>query len=406
MFVRSTVVWLSFSQLICWGISYYLIGAFGDAIATELGWSLSLVHGGFTVALLTMGACSPMAGNLIDRYGGRYVMAAGSLLNALGCVGLAVADSVALYYGAWVCLGVAMRLTLYDAAFAALVRIEGPHARRSISQVTLMGGLASTVFWPLGQSIAAQVGWRGALLVYAACALATVPLHLAIPDGRYHAASTDEPKAQSNVVGNQRARLVAGTLYALIVALMNFLNSGMSAHMIDLLVGLGVAASAAVWIAALRGVGQSSARLGEVLFGAGLHPLRLHLGATLVLPACFAVGFMSDRFILAAAAFAFLYGAGNGLVTITRGTLPTVLFDYSTYGAFTGKLGAELSRVGLCAAHLCVGDSTRRPSRGTLAFIADRIRRAGRKRGAQDQVRGGRHRCRREFYSDRTLLTA
>jgi hypothetical protein len=232
-----------------------------------------------------------------------------------------------------------MRLTLYDAAFAALARIYGPHARRPISQITLLGGLASTIFWPLGHLLAAHVGWRGALFAYAGFALLTVPLHLVIPNTRYEdvtpvaAGSGHRPRA----IG-QRDVVIAGCLYAVIATLTNFLNAGMSSHMIAILTGLGLAAPVAVWIATLRGVGQSSARLGEVLFGRHSDPLKLNLGATSLLPLCFIAGLFSGQAAAAAFAFAFLYGAGNGIVTITRGTLPLVLFDHRTYGAFVGRL--------------------------------------------------------------------
>jgi hypothetical protein len=118
----------------------------------------------------------------------------------------------------------------------------------------------------------------------------------------------------------------------------NILNSGMSAHMIGILSGLGLAASASVWIATLRGVGQSLSRGGEVLFGRRLNPLTLNLVAALLLPFSFVAGLFSADSALAALAFAFCYGAANGVLTITRGTLPLVLFDHRTYGAFVGKL--------------------------------------------------------------------
>jgi hypothetical protein len=108
--------------------------------------------------------------------------------------------------------------------------------------------------------------------------------------------------------------------------------------MIPILAGLGVAASLSVWIATLRGIGQSLARLTDVLFGGGLHPLQLNLIAALILPIAFAAGLLSGNFLIAAIAFAFGYGAGNGIVTITRGTMPLVLFDIRSYGAVTGRL--------------------------------------------------------------------
>jgi MFS family permease len=336
---RRTVICLGLSQLICWGVSYYLIGIFGEAIAAEMNWSRPLVYGGFSAALVVMGLTSPLTGSLIDRYGGRRVMVAGSALTALGCAVLAVATNIAIYYAAWLCLGIAMRLTLYEAAFASLARIGGPQARRPIAQVTLFGGLASTTFWPIGQALADVAGWRGAVLIYAGFALLTIPLHLAIPDTRFEArdrtiAGTDPAPLRKF----QRPQIIAASLYATIAILASFLNSGMSAHMIPILAGLGVATSVAVWIATLRGVGQSLARLTDVLFGGGLHPLQLNLIAALILPVAFAIGLLSGHSVIAAIAFAFGYGAGNGIATITRGTLPLVLFDIRSYGALTGRL--------------------------------------------------------------------
>jgi predicted MFS family arabinose efflux permease len=336
---RRTVLSLGLSQLISWGVTYYLIGGFGELIAADLHWTRDVVYGGFSAALLAMGLVSSYAGALIDRYGGRRVMSTGSLLNAAGCVGLALSHSVVAYYAAWLCLGVSMRLTLYDAAFAALARIGGPEARRPISQITLLGGLASTLFWPLGDLIAAHLGWRGAVFAYAGFALLTVPLHLTIPDRRYQDVNPVETQVVHRPLATGRSEIfVAGALYALIATLANFLNAGMSSHMIGILTGLGVAASAAVWVSTLRGVGQSAARLGEILFGRRMDPLTLNLLAAFLLPLSFIAGLFSGQAAFAALAFAFVYGAGNGVATITRGTLPLILFDHRSYGAFVGRL--------------------------------------------------------------------
>lgn len=163
MIAGRSVLWLGLAQLISWGITYYLIGGFGDAMIADLGWGRGAVYAGFSVALLVMALASPQAGRWIDRHGGRRVMAAGSVLNAAGCLALAASHDRWVYYAAWLVLGVAMRLTLYD---AALARIAGAGARRAMAQITLLGGLASTVFWPLGHWIAGRVGWRGAVAAY------------------------------------------------------------------------------------------------------------------------------------------------------------------------------------------------------------------------------------------------
>ncbi len=340
MITRPLILSLGLSQLILWGISFYLIGVFGDLIAADLGWSRTLVHGGFSAALLVMAATSPFVGSLIDRLGGRQVMITGSLLCALGCGLLYLANTIPIYYLAWVILGVAMRCCLYDAAFATLARIAGPAAKRPIALITLLGGLAASCFWPIGHFLAEWFGWRGAVLIYAIIAIFTVPLHIIIPDDRHGdtegaarvADHTDSPEHTPKSV------LFAAILYATIIALGNGLHAGMSSHLIGVLSGLGLGATMAVFVAALRGVGQTTARLIEIVTGSRLHPVSLNLFAALLMPASFALGLAGAGNVTAAIVFVFTSGGATGLLTITRGTLPLVLFDTRTYGAFTGKL--------------------------------------------------------------------
>lgn len=371
MISRRLVHCLGLSQLICWGISYYLIGGFGDLMISDLRWSRSLVYGGFSVSLVVMGLTSQLTGKLIDRHGGRPVMVAGSCLIAAGCLGIGLAHDVIVYYGAWLILGVAMRLSLYEAAFASLARIGGPEARRPISQITLLGGLASTLFWPIGSALADFLGWRGAVIAYAGIALMTIPLHLAIPDRRHdYAESLPRASARSHATAGG-GHLLGALLYATSAGLATFLNSGMSAHMIGIFVGLGLATSMAVTFAALRGIGQSAARLCEILFGKRLNPLDLNVGACLALPFCFLAGLFSGVSVLAAIVFSLVYGAGNGLMTITRGTLPLVLFEPQHYGSVVGRLLAPSFLVSAAAplAYAYVIESFGEPAALYLSFV-------------------------------------
>lgn len=343
------VAGLGLSQLICWGVSYYLIGVFGQDIARDLGWSATLTYSGFSGALVMMGLTSGLVGRLIDRHGGRRVMTAGSILLAAGCLVLSQAREVIVYGLAWACLGLAMRMTLYDAAFAALARIAGGAAKTAIAQVTLLGGLASTAFWPIGHALASQLGWRGALVAYAGFALLTLPLHRAIPDRRRDQNAQDDTSETAPLANGRVERLLAGGLYLVIMTIAGFLNSGLSAHMINIISGLGVGAALAVWLSTLRGIGQSTARLCEVLFGRRLSPLALGIIATGILPVSFAAGLFSGVWTLAGGVFALGYGAGNGLLTIVRGAQPLVLFDNRTYGHTAGRLLAPGFYVGALA---------------------------------------------------------
>jgi MFS family permease len=167
MIHKRATVCLGIAQMISWGTTYYLIGVFGHRISEDLGWSRELVYSGFSVGLLVMGLSSPFSGTIVDRRGGVVAMSAGSLLNAAGCLVVAASWNPTTYLLSWCVVGLGMRLSLYDAAFATLARICGPGARRSMAQITLLGGLASTVFWPLGNALADVLGWRVALCGYA-----------------------------------------------------------------------------------------------------------------------------------------------------------------------------------------------------------------------------------------------
>ena len=335
--IARRVVWaLGLAQLICWGISFYYVGVFGDLIADELGWSRLAVYGGFSAALVTMGAVSPFVGRAIDRFGGRPVLVAGALLCAACLLVLSASTTLGLYYATWIGLGIAMRCTLYDAAFATLVGIEGASARRSITQITLVGGLAATCFWPLGHILAEAYTWRGATLVFAGFGLALVPLFLMLPNSTARAMPERTGPPGSGTPEHGRVKHAA--LYALIVALGNGLHAGMSAHLIPVLTELGLTGTAAVSIAALRGIGQTTGRAAELTFGQSVHPIDLNTFASGLIVVGFTLGLAATGLYLAAATFVFLYGVAIGLLTITRGTLPLVLFDSRRYGSMVGPL--------------------------------------------------------------------
>ena len=345
MITGRTIAALSLSQLVGWGVTFYTVGVFGDRIVTDTGWSRGTVHAGFSLALLVMGFASPAIGRAIDRAGGRNVMTAGSLAAALGLVLLATAHHLVHWFGAWIVLGLAMRMTLYDACFAALVRIDPVGARRAITTVTLSGGLASTVFWFVGEALAAHLGWRGATLVFAGFAALTLPLHLAIP----RVATAPMPEPAGATAARRLAPPLAVTpedqrraawLFGTLAVATSVLASALAAHLIPLLVALGLALPAAVAVSSLRGAGQSGARLVEFLSGGRLHPLDLSLLACALLPLSLAFAPFAGVSATAALVFSIGGGVGNGLVTIARGAVPLVLFEPRVYGTVTGRIGA------------------------------------------------------------------
>ena len=151
-------------------------------IARDLGVAPATVFAAFSAALLVSAALGPHAGRAIDRWGGRFVLAGTNLVFAAGLAALALAHGPWSLFLAWAVLGIGMGSGLYEAAFAALVRLYGTGSRGAITGITLIAGFASTVGWPLSALLESHFGWRGACLGWAALHLVVgIPLNLSLP---------------------------------------------------------------------------------------------------------------------------------------------------------------------------------------------------------------------------------
>lgn len=335
---------LGVAQIVSWGSLFYAIAVLGEAMRVELQISATWLFGAFTVGLLISGVVSPAVGRLVDTRGGRFVLSWGSALGALALGTIAVANGLPQLFLGWALAGVAMAACLYDPAFATLHQLTGSAYRRAVTALTLFGGFASTVFWPLSQWLLERVGWRETLWIYAGIhLLLCLPLHLAfVPAGaREIALDVDEGAQAATGVAANRPRTAAGTTYyglAGAFAIAAFLSATLSAHLITLLKSAGLTARDAVLISSLIGPMQVAGRIAEFAFASRLAALSvgaLAFGLMIAGLTCLAaVGAVPA----AALAFAVLYGWSNGLMTIVRGTVPAVLFGRRNYGALLGQL--------------------------------------------------------------------
>jgi hypothetical protein len=266
-------------------------------------------------------------------------MAAGALISALGLLGLAYARNPAMYLSVWVVLGAGLGASLYDPAFATLGRIFGADARRPITILTLAGGFASTAGWPATHLLIGEVGWRGTYIVYAVLMAAIcAPLYaFALPRSR----------AGADVVAAGPATRPAallppnGLAFTLVTAAFTayaFVPSALSAHLLAIFGRTGIDAATVVLIGALFGPAQVAARVTELAFGRNLHPLLVARGAVLLLVLAFALLALLGISVPLAAIFAVMFGAANGLITITRGALPLALFGADGYGRLIGRI--------------------------------------------------------------------
>ena len=342
---RWTVARLGSAQTLAWASSYYLPAMLALPMARDLGVATPMVFAAFSAALIVSALLGPLAGRAIDRHGGRPVLMATNLLFAASLAGMGLAQGPIGLFAAWVLMGVAMGSGLYEAAFASLVRLYGQNARGAITGITLIAGFASTVGWPLSAWMEVQWGWRGACFGWAALHLLVgLPLNAVLPGiaaARWQPAGAAAPAGAPTSAMSPSAPPTASTRHAAVLlaaafAIVWFVSTAMAAHLPRLLQACGVGLAAAVAMGALVGPAQVAGRLLEFGVLRRLHPLLSARLAALAHP----VGAVA--LLLAGAplapVFAVLHGAGNGILTIAKGTLPLALFGPAGYGARQGLL--------------------------------------------------------------------
>jgi len=327
---------LGATQTLAWASSYYLPAMLAAPMARDLGVATSTVFAAFSFALLVSALLGPGAGRAIDRWGGRPVLMATNLVFALGLAWLGSARGPAGLFSAWAVLGIGMGSGLYEAAFASLVRLYGRESRGAISGITLIAGFASTVGWPLSSFLELQVGWRGACYAWAG-----LHLFLALPLNAMLPSAARQAPEQGGCVPAQAASSSHGTtrdcaLLAVVFAITWFVSTAMAAHLPRLLMAAGATFAAAVAAGALVGPAQVGARLLEFGLLRRMHPLLSARLAALAHPAGAALLLALGAPL--ASAFVILHGAGNGILTIAKGTLPLALFGPQGYGARQGLL--------------------------------------------------------------------
>jgi predicted MFS family arabinose efflux permease len=329
----STIARLGTTQTLAWASSYYLLAILADPIARDLHTSTAHVFAAFSGALLVSALVGPGVGRTIDRFGGREVLSISNLLFGGGLALLAVASSQPALWLAWLIVGLAMGLGLYDAAFATLGRIYGESARSAITGITLFAGFASTIGWPLTAWGEASMGWRYTCLAWTlAHLLLGLPLNLLLPRLGQHAsrmATTARPHiAMDSTMWLLGFAFAAGWM----------VSTAMAAHLPRVLEAAGATPAQAVMAAALVGPAQVGARIAEAGFLSRYHPLLSARLSTMAHP-------LGASLLLAGGAwlampFTLLHGAGNGIFTIARGTVPLAIYGPDNYGYRLGILGA------------------------------------------------------------------
>ncbi|MGB0126076.1 MAG: MFS transporter [Rhodocyclaceae bacterium] len=339
---RAQALAIGTAQIIAWGSSTYLPASIAAPMAAGLGLETSAIFAAYSGALGLMAVLGPAIGRLIDGHRGRAVLCASNLILAAGLVLLAVAPTAWAMVAGWTVIGVGMACGLYDAAFATLVREQGTAARPSITGVTLLGGFASTLAWPVTAWLVSAWNWPTACLAWAAAHLClALPLnYFAIQPAAAKTPPSGGEAHRPAARGAHPAKRRNFLLLAVFGAATAFVASAMSAHLPLLLGALGLAPAAAIAAAALFGPAQVMARLAEFLAATRLRTGALATArwATFLFPAGAGTLLAVGGSPLAASLFVLLHGAGNGLITIAKGVLPLALFGPQGYGVLQGRL--------------------------------------------------------------------
>ena len=327
------VLALGTAQTLAWGSSYYLPAILADPIAHDLGISSNWFFAAFSASLVISGLLGPRVGRQIDRVGGRQVLCISNLVLALGLALLGASTSVWAMSAAWLLLGIGMGLGLYDAAFGTLGRIYGKDARGAITGITLIAGFASTVAWPLSSLGLETIGWRETCYAWALAHIVIgLPLNLSLPRAE-PAPVVEGPAAKPHIPIDQTMVLLSFAFAAAWTV-----TSAMAAHLPRIVEAFGATPAQAILAGMMIGPAQVGARLMEAGLLKRFHPILSTRLACITHPigAC-VIGIFGGG---AAAAFALLHGAGNGILTIARGTLPLAIFGPENYAYRLGLIGA------------------------------------------------------------------
>ncbi|MFY8102882.1 MAG: MFS transporter [Ramlibacter sp.] len=352
---RRIVGWLSLAQLVTWGSVFYTFALLMEPVERELGLTRAQSSLAFSLMLGVDGLLAYPVGRWIDRGHERAVITGGSLLIAIGLVLHTQVSGLFSFYAVWMLLGAGLAASAYNPVFAAVTRRYPLDFRRAIITLTFLGGLASTVFIPLTAWLIEAMGWRAALGVLAVLPIVVcVPIHLRLlrdappaspaPSHEVTASRTDEAA--------ERQRLMRSTPYLLVaffVVTMMGVSAALPAHMVSLLREAGLPSTWVVLVPASIGVIQVVGRLLLFVLERQSDPHAANLVIPLLVPLGLLVLLAAGQSIGLALVFVLLFGLGNGMITIVKGTAVAQYVSRAHVGSLNGAMGVPIALARACA---------------------------------------------------------
>jgi MFS family permease len=343
--LRWILATLCLTEITSWGVLYYAFSVLSIGISRDTGWSQPAVTAAFSAGLVTSALVGIAVGRWLDRHGPRVIMTTGSVLAALSLVGVAAAPNLGSFAAAWILVGVAMGAVLYPPAFAALTRWFGPRSMAALTALTLVAGLASTVFAPITAALAAHLDWRATYLVLAGVlAVITIPAHAFGLRRAWPPVYSPHRVHKPTRTARSRPFLVLTIAFALSTCA----SYAVIVNLVPLMAQRGISIEMAAVALGLGGAGQVVGRLGygRLVRHVGVVPrtvlVLVGIAATTVL-----LGVVTS--LAGLVIVVVLAGVVRGIMTLLHATATTERWGPTHYGHLNGMLSAPVTIVSALA---------------------------------------------------------
>jgi predicted MFS family arabinose efflux permease len=327
-------------QIVCWGTLTYAAAVYAPAMAAQTGISVASLMTAYGAGLLVNAVLAPGLTRWVMRVGALVPGLVGLLLAVMACMTLSVAAHWAMALAGFMLSGAAMALTQYDFAFLTVKLHMPTHARKVVAVITLFGALASTIMWPVALALAAAVGtyaaWRYLALITVLVSLPAVLLCYRLPRVQDPIANAmDTPGATLHKLPTADSAVVVACVIGLAI-----IGTSVVANLPLVLTQMQVSPAALATLLPLFGIGQLAARALDFVGSRWVDSTGTLVASVVTLLAAMALSAVPQNAWWVSAAFVFLLGAGNGLVTILRGVLPQQLFTGAVFAAASGQLAS------------------------------------------------------------------
>jgi len=344
--LRRDVVPLALAQTMIWAVLYYSFPALLPEWERDLGWSKTEISGAFTAALVVTAVLAPLAGRLIDRGAARLIHPGGVVLGAAMLVALSQVTQLWQFYAVWIGIGLAMSASLYEACFAIITLTVGNRARIAITTVTLFGGFAGTLAFPSAYYLSAWLGWRGAVLGFAAIAAGLVlPLMLLGLRRleRHRVAVAVSPEEEGDAAGRPGVtRRPAFWLLGFAFGTIGLVHGLVLPHLLPILADRGIGEATAVLAASMIGPMQVVGRVVVLATERRVNTFGVAMGCYLGMAAGGTALFLAGVAPWLVAVYVLLHGSAYGTASIMRPVLTAEVLGRRRFGTIAGMLAIPL----------------------------------------------------------------